>query len=531
MPAADRVTILLADDDALRREGLAAVLESAANFLVAARCQDGEQALAGIREQNPRVAVVDINVPRLHGIELVRRVRAENLGTKVILVSGTADDEIVREAVRAGADGYLLKNGPARHLVDAINYVCDGGQYFSPQLGRDGRDRHLLEEPPRTPSPPPPAVAPIPADPLELKPGEPEEDYERARRRGAAPLRERLRQETGDLDERDHRIMSMMADGLKPILDRLEEIDDRVTQMEDGDAMVPEDPRGWLSTQLADTFRGERGGMRAPARTSRDIEAHLPQMIEQAVAERFENMAGKLQREIEETHVKTLETFVKNVQVKLVQRVSSLEQDMARHTQAMRQLRDSSQRTEENLSRLISGVDKLAQDLPRRIAQATTQAAQTTTDSSDGGAVARETTQAATGQNKDGVRRRRSTVKGPLLVWAGVFVVAGLWLAIYFDLHSRGTEPATSAPAAAAAKDAPPAQGRAPQLPAGADNKTKMKVAQEFTDRKDYTKAEQLYREVVQAEPDNADALRALASVLYREDKLAESAAILDKIK
>ena len=99
----------------------------------------------------PEVAVVDLNLPTLHGIELVRRVRGEVLGTKVVILSGTTDEEIIREVVRAGGDAYLLKNGPARHLIDAISYVRDGGQYFSPQLRRDGRDRHLLEETPRVP--------------------------------------------------------------------------------------------------------------------------------------------------------------------------------------------------------------------------------------------------------------------------------------------------------------------------------------------------------------------------------------------
>ena len=76
-------------------------------------------------------------------------------------------------------------------------------------------------------------------------------------------------------------------------------------------------------------------------------------------------MASKLQQEIEETHVRTLETFVKNIQVKLVQRVSALETDMSKQAEAMNQLREYSQRTEDNLSRLISGVDKLAQELPQ----------------------------------------------------------------------------------------------------------------------------------------------------------------------
>src|SRR5580704_6702197 len=149
MADSEKITIWLADEDALRRDGLAAVLQGTSQFEVVAQCPDGETAIDQIRKLRPDVAVIDLNLPRVHGIELVRRVRGEAIGTKVVILSGTADDEIVREVVRAGGDGYLLKNGPARHLIDAISYVRDGGQYFSPQLRRDGRDRHLLEETPR----------------------------------------------------------------------------------------------------------------------------------------------------------------------------------------------------------------------------------------------------------------------------------------------------------------------------------------------------------------------------------------------
>ena len=147
--------------------------------------------------------------------------------------------------MRAGADGYLLKNGPARHLIDAISYVRDGGQYFSPQLHRDGRDRHLLQEPPRQyPDSPAPAAQPAsraPAPEPEEYEDEEEEPAERQPRpaRSARPKsrmglrrtappgqwRERMREEAGSpgLGDRDYEIMSMMADGIKPILDRLDD--------------------------------------------------------------------------------------------------------------------------------------------------------------------------------------------------------------------------------------------------------------------------------------------------------------------
>jgi DNA-binding NarL/FixJ family response regulator len=249
MPASDKITILLADEDALRRDGLAAVLQGTAQHEIVAQCGDGEEALGRIRALRPQVAVVDLNLPKVHGIELVRRVRSEGLGTKIVILSGTANDEIVREVVRAGGDGYLLKNGPARHLVDAISYVRDGGQYFSPQLGRDGRERHLLEETPRPAS----AAGADQAGTIEAEGAAGDEDagrvmrgsrYGRPRktpRRGeGGRMRERIQGETGaeNLEERDYEILDMMADGIRPILDRLDEIDARVGQMETGAAPV-----------------------------------------------------------------------------------------------------------------------------------------------------------------------------------------------------------------------------------------------------------------------------------------------------
>jgi DNA-binding NarL/FixJ family response regulator len=540
MASTDKITILLADEDALRRDGLAAVLHGTPHFEVIAQCPDGEAALNQIRQLRPDVAVVDLNLPKLHGIELVRRVRGEVLGTKIVVLSGTTDDDIIREVVRAGGDAYLLKNGPARHLIDAISYVRDGGQYFSPQLRRDGLDRHLLEEKPRVAS----ENAGRARQKQEFGPSEDEDiadnegdddNAERAARRSARDirsaktrrpsggrtsdpqrLRERLREnaQTENLEERDYEILGMMAEGIRPILDRLDEIEGRIGDMETGEAPVPGNVRGWLNNQIADTFGDSRSSGRdvALGRSLNDLEARLPQLIEEAVTTRFHNMASKLQQEIEETHVRTLETFVKNIQVKLVQRVSALETDMSKQADAMNQLREYSQRTEDNLSRLISGVDKLAQELPKRLAAP---------DPLPQPAVEPKL-----------VRRKSSRSFSPKIFWmvvaAIVIIVVASFQVPKLFTGGKFTSSTASTPTTSPTGVAAPSKLVAP--PASADTKTKVQAAEEYTERKEYAMAEDLYKQVLKAEPNNVDVMKSLASVLYREDKIEESAAILDKL-
>jgi DNA-binding NarL/FixJ family response regulator/predicted negative regulator of RcsB-dependent stress response len=539
MPDTQKITVLLADEDALRRDGLASVLRENGGIEVLAGCSDGETALDEIRDLRPDVAIVDLNLPVLHGIELVRRIRGESLGTKIIILSGTMDDEIVREVVRAGADAYLLKNGPARHLTDAISYVRDGGQYFSPQLRRDGRDRHLLEEPPR-----------IPPDRNSDASAAWQDEEERlrqdrrARPRTADPtrFRERLREETSrKLRDRDYDIMAEMADGIRPILDRLDEIEDRVVEMESGDEPLPADPRGWLSAQLSDTLTGarsthERGGGRV---NYRDVEARLPELIEEAVTKRFQSMAGKLQEEIEEQHVRTLETFVKNIQVKLVQRVSVLEQNMQHQADAMLQLREYNQRTEDNLSRLITGVDKLAHELPKRLSAAQQQEAESAAAEQPVRSSVREASAREAGQKeKRGVKHSAFSKKKllPIIFW--VLVLAGIVVAVVIIRSHDNDSTTTAAPpmgkeiqtANSKATAAPAKPAAAPPVVAGTDTKTRLDAAKQAVDRKEYVTAEDIYKQVLEAEPHNVDALTGLASVLYRQDKMEESAAVLDRI-
>ena len=128
------ISIVLADDHAIVREGLAALCESHAELYVAGQCADGLAALEMIRSLQPDFAILDLNMPKLTGVQVVRKLRELACPTKLIILSVARDESAVLEALHAGVDAYLLKDGPARHLLDAISYIRDGGTYVSPLL-------------------------------------------------------------------------------------------------------------------------------------------------------------------------------------------------------------------------------------------------------------------------------------------------------------------------------------------------------------------------------------------------------------
>jgi DNA-binding NarL/FixJ family response regulator len=126
-------TVVLADDHAIVREGFAALCV-ANGIHVLAECADGPAAVETISALNPDFAIVDLHMPGMTGIEVVRKLRAAGCPSKLIILSISREEHTVMEALRAGADGYLLKDGPSRHLVDAMSFVRDGGVYVSPLL-------------------------------------------------------------------------------------------------------------------------------------------------------------------------------------------------------------------------------------------------------------------------------------------------------------------------------------------------------------------------------------------------------------
>ena len=129
------IRVLIADDHALVREGIRRVLDDDPGFDVVAEAADGRQAITRVGETEPDVAILDISMPELSGLEAARRLRDEHPALKILILSMHDESEYVMRAVHAGAAGYLLKDdaGPAL-LRQAVRAVHAGDSFFSPAV-------------------------------------------------------------------------------------------------------------------------------------------------------------------------------------------------------------------------------------------------------------------------------------------------------------------------------------------------------------------------------------------------------------
>jgi two-component system, NarL family, response regulator NreC len=127
-------TIALAEDHHVVRQGFRLVLAAQADFKLVGEAADGLEAVQLVQKNKPDVLLLDLMIPRLHGLEVTRQVRKENPNTRVIILSMHADEPYVMEALRNGASGYVLKDCTSADLVEAVRTVAAGRRYLSPIL-------------------------------------------------------------------------------------------------------------------------------------------------------------------------------------------------------------------------------------------------------------------------------------------------------------------------------------------------------------------------------------------------------------
>lgn len=150
----NELRVLLADDHTLVRAGLRALVQEMAGVVVVGEAGDGAEALRLMGELHPDIALVDISMPRLNGLEVVARAAMEHPRVRIIVLSMHAFEEYVRRALLAGAAGYLIKNAGKAELAQALDAVARGEHWLSPPiskmvvaaLARGGKPKESLEQ-------------------------------------------------------------------------------------------------------------------------------------------------------------------------------------------------------------------------------------------------------------------------------------------------------------------------------------------------------------------------------------------------
>lgn len=130
------ISIVVADDHHMVRQSIVSLLEIEADIEVVGEASNGQEALRLIREKKPMVALLDVAMPRLNGLETTRRIQTMDVDTRVIMLSMYSDEGIVRRALNYGASGYLLKSSIVDDLLHAIRSAMEGDLYLAPSIGR-----------------------------------------------------------------------------------------------------------------------------------------------------------------------------------------------------------------------------------------------------------------------------------------------------------------------------------------------------------------------------------------------------------
>jgi two-component system, NarL family, response regulator NreC len=128
------IRVVIADDHNLVRHGIRALLEKQPDILVIGEADNGLEALKIIKHLMPDIAILDINMPILGGLEVIKELHDQNIQTNTMILSMYSDEALVAQSLRYGAKGYLLKSSVTDELIGAIQQIRSGDAYFSPML-------------------------------------------------------------------------------------------------------------------------------------------------------------------------------------------------------------------------------------------------------------------------------------------------------------------------------------------------------------------------------------------------------------
>lgn len=129
----ERIRILIVDDHLIVRQGLRSILEREADMEVVGAAASAEEGLELLRQTQPNIALVDVRMPGMSGVELCRRARENAPGTAVVILTSFFNEDLVRECIQAGARGYLLKDVDDLNLVRSVRGVVQGEAAINPQ--------------------------------------------------------------------------------------------------------------------------------------------------------------------------------------------------------------------------------------------------------------------------------------------------------------------------------------------------------------------------------------------------------------
>lgn len=142
----ETIRVVVADDEPLVRAGIVGVLETDPTINIVGQASDGTAALDLMDSHTPDVMLLDIQMPRLSGLDVLKRLRAQKNRVPCLIVTTFGEDDYVMEAIRSGADGFVLKSGDPRHLLTAVHATAGQGAFFSPSIARRLLDSTVVEQ-------------------------------------------------------------------------------------------------------------------------------------------------------------------------------------------------------------------------------------------------------------------------------------------------------------------------------------------------------------------------------------------------